>query len=252
MCGFGVWAQHETSDTRSISKLRAVGPFLHQRRRDVVVPATPIVPGDEDDGVRPEATLDHGIHLVCGPFLAGLDRLDRVLAQAGRAVDPGHRRQLAGRGIFGEAIGGDVVLAAFERGDVAVGVTAVITPAEPGLLECGGQGWDVERRLVLDRVAVMRIVDDRRVRGDQHQVIWRRWTGDLREVPVAQRVSLRITPIVGDIRSDTRCADRKSTRLNSSHVSISYAVFCLKKKKKKIFNTNYSPTISYLTTYNQI
>src|SRR5437868_12701782 len=28
--------------------------------------------------------------------------------------------------------------------------------------------------------------------------------------------------------------DRKSTRLNSSHVSISYAVFCLKKKKKLI------------------
>src|SRR5437868_13286617 len=27
--------------------------------------------------------------------------------------------------------------------------------------------------------------------------------------------------------------DRKSTRLNSSHVSISYAVFCLKKKKKQ-------------------
>src|SRR5699024_4350770 len=32
-------------------------------------------------------------------------------------------------------------------------------------------------------------------------------------------------------------ADRKSTRLNSSHVSISYAVFCLKKKKKKINKT---------------
>src|SRR5690606_40230303 len=28
-------------------------------------------------------------------------------------------------------------------------------------------------------------------------------------------------------------ADRKSTRLNSSHVKISYAVFCLKKKKKR-------------------
>src|SRR3989442_6260477 len=28
------------------------------------------------------------------------------------------------------------------------------------------------------------------------------------------------------------CQDRKSTRLNSSHVRISYAVFCLKKKKK--------------------
>src|SRR5690349_24944013 len=29
------------------------------------------------------------------------------------------------------------------------------------------------------------------------------------------------------------CGDRKSTRLNSSHVEISYAVFCLKKKKEK-------------------
>src|SRR5690625_6592774 len=31
-----------------------------------------------------------------------------------------------------------------------------------------------------------------------------------------------------------RKGDRKSTRLNSSHVAISYAVFCLKKKKKKM------------------
>src|SRR5438132_2342328 len=34
--------------------------------------------------------------------------------------------------------------------------------------------------------------------------------------------------------------DRKSTRLNSSHTVISYAVFCLKKKKKMlIYNRNY-------------
>src|SRR5438874_10746925 len=32
--------------------------------------------------------------------------------------------------------------------------------------------------------------------------------------------------------------DRKSTRLNSSHVEISYAVFCLKKKKKKKSQTH--------------
>src|SRR5688572_33054515 len=31
-----------------------------------------------------------------------------------------------------------------------------------------------------------------------------------------------------------RLRDRKSTRLNSSHSQISYAVFCLKKKKKKL------------------
>src|SRR5882724_10541698 len=33
--------------------------------------------------------------------------------------------------------------------------------------------------------------------------------------------------------------DRKSTRLNSSHLGISYAVFCLKKKKKKYSTFNY-------------
>src|SRR3712207_4158555 len=32
------------------------------------------------------------------------------------------------------------------------------------------------------------------------------------------------------------CQDRKSTRLNSSHANISYAVFCLKKKKKSPIN----------------
>src|SRR2546430_3409930 len=33
-------------------------------------------------------------------------------------------------------------------------------------------------------------------------------------------------------------ADRKSTRLNSSHSQISYAVFCLKKKKDKLYATD--------------
>src|SRR5438874_7826580 len=37
----------------------------------------------------------------------------------------------------------------------------------------------------------------------------------------------------GSTQTDERAVDRKSTRLNSSHVEISYAVFCLKKKKKK-------------------
>src|SRR5688572_33257234 len=37
----------------------------------------------------------------------------------------------------------------------------------------------------------------------------------------------------GTIVLGKRTQDRKSTRLNSSHSQISYAVFCLKKKKKK-------------------
>src|SRR5699024_12092435 len=35
-------------------------------------------------------------------------------------------------------------------------------------------------------------------------------------------------------RAENAGIDRKSTRLNSSHVSISYAVFCLKKKRHKV------------------
>src|SRR5438477_9428006 len=40
----------------------------------------------------------------------------------------------------------------------------------------------------------------------------------------------RLRVDLGGARADRR-RDRKSTRLNSSHMSISYAVFCLKKKK---------------------
>src|SRR5256885_13290960 len=36
-----------------------------------------------------------------------------------------------------------------------------------------------------------------------------------------------------DIRDSVERADRKSTRLNSSHLVISYAVFCLKKKQEQ-------------------
>src|SRR4051812_49991110 len=46
-----------------------------------------------------------------------------------------------------------------------------------------------------------------------------------------QREDLEPVP-VGKPTGMNRLEDRKSTRLNSSHMSISYAVFCLKKKKK--------------------
>src|SRR5437899_5391242 len=46
--------------------------------------------------------------------------------------------------------------------------------------------------------------------------------------------SLLGKPFVGSLLDIGR--DRKSTRLNSSHLGISYAVFCLKKKKKKKHN----------------
>src|SRR5688572_31491967 len=54
-----------------------------------------------------------------------------------------------------------------------------------------------------------------------------------------QRFSEEFPKLVSNVRGrGLMCAfdlpeDRKSTRLNSSHSQISYAVFCLKKKKKK-------------------
>src|SRR5690606_9033542 len=45
--------------------------------------------------------------------------------------------------------------------------------------------------------------------------------------------------------------DRKSTRLNSSHVKISYAVFCLKKKKKKTTTKNNNRTRTHYHTLNR-
>src|SRR5436309_15305279 len=47
---------------------------------------------------------------------------------------------------------------------------------------------------------------------------------------VGERPEADLAPPLGHVL----LLDRKSTRLNSSHVKISYAVFCLKKKKKTI------------------
>src|SRR5699024_12829110 len=48
------------------------------------------------------------------------------------------------------------------------------------------------------------------------------------ELPVKEQVAFRFVHLSTD---EVFGEDQKSTRLNSSHVSISYAVFCLKKKK---------------------
>src|SRR2546427_4872105 len=52
---------------------------------------------------------------------------------------------------------------------------------------------------------------------------------DLRAAASSYVISENLAKIQG--REDVQAQDRKSTRLNSSHSQISYAVFCLKKKK---------------------
>src|SRR3712207_7881046 len=55
----------------------------------------------------------------------------------------------------------------------------------------------------------------------------------MRETPATPPATLRTA------RRIAQAADRKSTRLNSSHANISYAVFCLKKKSTKYITSSY-------------
>src|SRR5260221_10351764 len=78
----------------------------------------------------------------------------------------------------------------------------------------------------------------------------RRWvSGHLKEVIAMRRefyTAYRYSGCCLRGRKETRCrtqTDRKSTRLNSSHTVISYAVFCLKKKNKTTLD-GHSPVIS--------
>src|SRR5690606_41369978 len=63
--------------------------------------------------------------------------------------------------------------------------------------------------------------------GDAHAEARAGGIGDLQ---LAERERL-IDQLEAVVRVEREVEDRKSTRLNSSHVKISYAVFCLKKKK---------------------
>src|SRR5690348_18151004 len=56
------------------------------------------------------------------------------------------------------------------------------------------------------------------------------------------------SPPLGELSGKPPDEDRKSTRLNSSHPSTSYAVFCLKKKKDNQTTTNTSLRSSHTTS----
>src|SRR3712207_6908963 len=75
---------------------------------------------------------------------------------------------------------------------------------------------------------------NRRGQPRVHHVIHR--GGDLRAAREVRPAEHDAGPFGGGAEDhlDHRPRDRKSTRLNSSHANISYAVFCLKKKKKKL------------------
>src|SRR3712207_8965242 len=55
-----------------------------------------------------------------------------------------------------------------------------------------------------------------------------------------------VVPVLPATGRGSWAADRKSTRLNSSHANISYAVFCLKKKKNKCVVHYYTYALYHL------
>src|SRR5690606_41917374 len=65
--------------------------------------------------------------------------------------------------------------------------------------------------------------------GENHAMTWEEADILAADARLRERDSLLSSPEPAETDNDE---DRKSTRLNSSHVKISYAVFCLKKKKK--------------------
>src|SRR3712207_8879058 len=71
--------------------------------------------------------------------------------------------------------------------------------------------------------------------GERHVVVddeghFARFAEALQRLGEARRLMLA-GPLHPELEGRDRAADRKSTRLNSSHANISYAVFCLKKKQ---------------------
>src|SRR5947207_15680346 len=92
----------------------------------------------------------------------------------------------------------------------------------------GAAAGSEARRIVVQRAAHHRRVGARRVQGGEGSWPENRVHFQRKRDPRGAR--LHPPP---DLLLQDRLQDRKSTRLNSSHTVISYAVFCLKKKKKK-------------------
>src|SRR5699024_11308741 len=108
--------------------------------------------------------------------------------------------------------------------------------------EDGDAGGAVLRGRVRARVVADALVlapdEDHRRRGDRRQLLGVvTCTGHQADGVIAQICGGCGDRVLDAFVEGHLARDRKSTRLNSSHVSISYAVFCLKKKKTMMVRT---------------
>src|SRR5437773_6538121 len=116
-----------------------------------------------------------------------------------------------------------------------------------GCIELGNRAFDIpchllENRLILGKIEDIVLSDTHKLPGlalaERDQKVPSAWRdrdddlhGSVDRFDGFQKFLLTVFEFVGHITHPRRAkTDRKSTRLNSSHITISYAVFCLKKK----------------------
>lgn len=86
--------------------------------------------------------------------------------------------------------------------DVVEWIAAGVGPCHARALQCHGHRVQVVTVLWRRAIVVVRIVDDRRVGTDQHQVVWCRRSSHLGEITVTERVLTRQREIGWDILLD--------------------------------------------------
>src|SRR6267143_5494545 len=154
-----VGADHQAPDPGSITELRtgitgsfrgtSSCPLVLQRRINMVVPATPIVPRNEDHGGSPKLALAQFVDTLGGPLAPQLDRLlscvlpvRRMLGKlhwTARRVHPGHIRQFPGRHVYVESSPRQNIWASFQLFDfleITEARVPVGSPCKFRLLQC--------------------------------------------------------------------------------------------------------------------
>src|SRR6266508_1865023 len=184
--------------------------------------------------LRPRRSNVRTTPLVSPPVALAIDVFARILAEVGRADD--EDLESPGPGLVASpGTGRDAHrVPFFELDDLVVDLHPP-APAQD----------HVHLLLLLVRVAVRKAIAGRDALVAQGGFLERERLGRRAELQVRRAVEPRadVLQILLDVPERERhvtilrlgaqgSGDRKSTRLNSSHVAISYAVFCLKKKKK--------------------
>src|ERR1700674_1386274 len=175
----GVRAEHQTADARPVTELSAVEgrmragvlPKLDVWRINMVKPAAPVIPSNEDGALRPQPTLNDGIHLVHRPLHAGCHVANqRVAAPVGRV-----RGMLAG--VMGSVetrdsgkircgcilykLAGTQARPPVEALDKIESIPAVVPPSPVHLVKTGRQRRQTEQRATYRKPVPTRVINER-------------------------------------------------------------------------------------------